>query len=229
MNRLLPLVVPLVVLGCSGEVPVPGKERIGNFQLISVDGGLLDNDCSPLMVPDAGVPIDGGVILSVTYNNTTSPDGGHELPDGGPIQPYDAGFLTQSDGSGSEYGVIVGQVLDVRGDSPRVFASCNCPSVDPPDIVVHERNVLAVLSDSQVRALNPDGGKACPPLEVLLDGGIPPVGGTILPPRSDTGVWSVSLVCAVNLIEIEVLGTICDPGCVSCSLSNAMVGYPVAP
>jgi hypothetical protein len=126
MNRFLPFLVPLVLLGCKAEVQVPGKERIGSFQLISVDGGLLTNDCSPLLVPDGGVPIDAGVILSVTYNNTTSPDGGRQLPDGGPIQPYDAGFLTQSDGSGSEYGVIVGQVLDV-GDSPRVFSSCNCP------------------------------------------------------------------------------------------------------
>jgi hypothetical protein len=221
MNRLLPLLVPLVLLGCKADVQVPGKERIGNFQLGSL-GPPLTNDCSPIMVPDAGIPIDAGVILSVTYNATTGPDGG-------PVNPYDAGYLTQADGSGSEFGVIVGQVIDVSGASPRVFGNCGCPSIDPPDIVVHERNVLALLSDTQARALDP-GGATCPPPDVLLDGGIPPVGGTIFPPRSsDTATWNVRLVCGVNLIDIEVLGTTCDAGCVSCSLSNAMRGLPVAP
>lgn len=226
-TSLVALAVLLGVgLACQSEVPVPGKERLGNFQLYSV-GLPLTNDCSAIMIPDAGVPIDAGIILSVTYNNTLSPDGGRQLPDGGPIPPYDAGFLTQSDGSGSEYGVIVDQLIEVTGDSPRVFANCNCPSIDPPDILVHERNILAVLSDTQVRALNPDGGKACPPPDVLLDGGIPPVGGAILPPRSDTGTWSVSLVCGVNQIQVEVIGSTCVAECLSCSLSNAVLGLPV--
>ena len=233
MYRRLPTPLLLIagalvaaLFGCKGEVAVPGKERVGNFELLSV-GLPLTNDCSPLMVPDAGVPIDAGIILSVTYNNTTSPDGGHLLPDGGPITPYDAGYLTQADGSGSEYGVIVGQVIDVTGDSPRVFGNCNCPSTDPPDILVHERNVLALLSESQAaRVVLPDGG--CPPFDALLDGGIPQ-GPDIVPPRSDQGTWNVSLVCGVNEIQIEVLGSTCDPGCLSCSLSNALRGRPVSP
>ena len=220
---LLAVVGVAALFGCKAEVPVPGKERVGTFQLVSV-GLPLTNDCSELLVPDGGVPIDAGVILSVTYNNTTAPDGGRLLPDGGPITPYDAGYLTQSDGSGTEYGVIVGQVIDVAGDSPRVFSSCNCTSIDPPDILVHEENVLAVLSSSQAAAVVlPDGG--CPPFATLLDGGIPG-GPAFLPPRSPEGIWNASLVCGVNLIEIEVLGTTCDAGCVSCSLSNAVQGKP---
>jgi hypothetical protein len=211
------------LVGCKAEVPVPGKERIGTFQLIS-QGLPLTNDCSELLVPDGGVPIDAGVILSVTYNNTTSLDGGHLLPDGGPITPYDAGYLTQVDGSGTEEGVIVGQVLDVSGESPRVFSSCNCPSIDPADILVHEENILAVLSASQAaRVALPDGG--CPPFDTLLDAGIPG-GPDILPPRSAEGLWDVRLVCGVNLIQIKVRGPTCDVGCVSCSLSNLLHGTP---
>jgi hypothetical protein len=231
MRRPLPTAVLLAAIGvaalfgCKGEVVVPGKERVGTFQLISV-GLPLSNDCSELLVPDGGVPIDAGVILSVTYNTTTSPDGGHQLPDGGPITPYDAGYLTQVDGSGTEYGVIVGQVFDVSGDSPRVFSSCGCTSIDPPDVLVHERNVLAVLSSSQAAGVVlSDGG--CPPLDSLLDGGIPS-GPGILPPRSPEGIWNVSVVCGVNLIQVEVLGRTCDAGCVSCSLSNALQGKPGA-
>jgi len=233
MHRRLPTLALLAAgtwmataLGCKKEVQVPGKERVGSFQLGSL-GAPLSNDCSPVMVPDSGFPIDAGVILSVTYNNTTSPDGGHQLTDGGSIPPYDAGYLTQIDGSGTEYGTIVGQVIDVTGESPRVFVNCGCPSIDPPDIVVHERNTLALLSESQARAIA-DGGTTCPPPEVLFDGGIPPVGGSILPPRIDPGQWNVRLVCGVNAIQIEVLGTTCDAGCVSCSLSNAVRGLPVS-
>jgi len=232
MHRRFPVLVVLAgtwmatVLGCKAEVQVPGKERVGSFQLGTL-GPPLSNDCNEVLVPDGGVPIDAGIILSVTYNNTTSPDGGHTLPDGGPITPYDAGYLTQIDGSGTEYGTIVGQVIDVAGVSPRVFSNCGCPSIDPPDILVHERNTLVVLSDSQARALA-DGGTTCPPPDVLFDGGIPPVGGTILPPRVDPGQWNVRLVCGVNAIQIEVLGRTCDAGCVSCSLNNAVRGLPVA-
>src|SRR5215475_9130609 len=206
MRRPFPILVLLAagtwmvtVLGCKKEVQVPGKERVGSFQLGSL-GPPLTNDCSEVMVPDGGFPIDAGVILSVTYNNNTSPDGGRQLPDGGLIQPYDAGYLTQIDGSGTEYGTIVGQVIDVTGASPRVFVNCSCPSIEPPDIVVHERNTLVVLSDSQARAIA-DGGTTCPPPDVLFDGGIPPVGDGILPPRTDPGQWNVRLVCGVNAIQ----------------------------
>jgi hypothetical protein len=75
--------------------------------------------------------------------------------------------------------------------------------------------VLAVLSDPQARALNPDGGKTCP--THAADGGIPGGG----PSFSALGhrVWSVSLV-GVNQIQIEVLGTICDPA--ACPAPRAM-------
>ena len=96
------------LLACTGEVPVPGKERIGKYLLQSV-GAPLFNSCDPAIL-DAGTDagaiggafVDAGVILSVTYNNTTACDGGSRQADGGPITPYDAGYLTFIEGSGSE-------------------------------------------------------------------------------------------------------------------------------
>ena len=102
---------------------------------------------------DAGAPggffVDAGVIFSVTYHQTTAPDGGSRFPDGGLVTPYDAGYLTFIEGSGSEYGVIDGQVIDVSAIAPRVFAACGCTGLEPPDIQVQERNQIALLSASQ--------------------------------------------------------------------------------
>ncbi|HVP60981.1 MAG TPA: hypothetical protein VMT11_10505 [Myxococcaceae bacterium] len=219
------------LLGCKAEVPVPGKERVGTYLLQSV-GDPLSNDCAPAIF-DAGVDggamggafVDAGVILSVTYNQTTTPDGGTRLPDGGPVIPYDAGYLTFVEGSGSEYGVIVGQVIDVSAIASRVFSACNCTSLEPPDILVQERNVIALLSDSQARALGSLG--TCAPPSVVLDGGIPPVDGGSTGPRDPNGVWSVPLVCGVTEEQVQVLNHRdggCSLECQSCTIRFAVQG-----
>jgi hypothetical protein len=231
--------LPLALLGvslfaCKGQVPVPGKEHVGTYLLQSV-GDPLVNDCSSSILDaglDAGAPggafVDAGVILSVTYNQTLAPDGGTRADDGGPITPYDAGYLTFVEGSGSEYGVIVGQVIDVSAIAPRVFAACGCSVLDPPDIQVQETNLIALLSDSQARALG--SATICAPPDVLLDGGIPPVGGGILPPRDQNGVWSVPLVCGVTEEQVQVLNHTdggCSPSCQSCTIRFFVQGRPL--
>jgi hypothetical protein len=227
--------LPLALLGasllaCTNSVQVPGKERIGTYLLQSVGDPLL-NTCDSAIL-DAGTDagaiggtfVDSGVILSVTYNNTTGPDGGTLLPDGGPIPPYDAGYLTFVEGSGSEYGVIVGQVIDVSAIAPRVFAGCVCTAIDPPAIVVQERNSIVLLSDSQARALG--SATQCVSPDVLLDGGIPS-GPTIVPPRSVDGTWNVPLVCGVTEELVTVLGGLdagCSPNCTSCTIRFSVQG-----
>ena len=227
--------LPFALLGaslvaCKGEVPVPGKERVGTYLLQSV-GDPLFNDCSPAII-DAGVDagaqngffVDAGVIFSVTFNQTLAPDGGTRLPDGGPIQPYDAGYLTFIEGSGSQYGVIVGQVIDVSAIAPRVFSLCGCVGIDPADILVEETNSIALLSDSQARALG--SATSCASPDVVLDGGIPS-GPGIFGPRSDTGVWSVPLVCGVTEEHVQVVSSTCSPDCVSCTLQFSVQGRPL--
>jgi len=234
---LLPLALLAVSLfACKGEVPVPGKERVGTYLLQSV-GDPLFNDCAGAILdagPDGGAPggyfVDAGVIFSVTYNQTTTPDGGPLDPPG---SSYDAGYLTFIEGSGSEgvsppYGVIVGQVVDVSAVAPRVFAACNCTNLDPPDIQVQERNVIALLSQSQAQALG--SVSTCAPPSVVLDGGIPPVGGAILPPRDPSGVWSVPLVCGVTEEQVQVLNHSdagCSPECQSCTIRFSVQGRPL--
>jgi hypothetical protein len=236
--------VPFALLGasllaCKGEVPVPGKERVGTYLLQSV-GDPLFNDCAaPILDAGAdsgatgGAFVDAGVIFSVTFNQSTTPDGGTRLPDGGPVLPYDAGYLTFVEGSGSEYGVIVGQVIDVSAVAPRVFAGCNCTALVPPDIQVQERNLVALLSDSQARALG--SLTTCAPPSVVLDGGIPPPGGGITGPRDQNGVWSVPLVCGVTEEQVQVLSGYdpvrdagCSPECRSCTIRFAVQGRPLA-
>jgi hypothetical protein len=231
---------PLALLGvslvaCKGEVPVPGKERVGTYLLQSV-GDPLFNDCAPAILDagtDAGAVggffVDAGVIFSVTFNQTTTPDGGTRWPDGGSVTPYDAGYLTFIEGSGSQYGVIVGQVIDVSAVAPRVFAACNCTGLDPPDIQVLERNEMALLSASQAQALG--SSTTCAPPSVVLDGGIPPVGGGIVGPRDPSGVWSVSLVCGVTEEQVQVLNHTpdagCSPECQSCIIRFSVQGRPL--
>jgi len=227
--------LPFALLGaflvaCKGEVPVPGKERVGTYLLQSVGDPLL-NGCSPSILDaglDAGAQngffVDAGVIFSVTYNQTQAGDGGTRLPDGGPIQPYDAGYLTFIEGSGSQYGVIVGQVIDVSGIAPRVFSACGCVGIDPADILVEEKNTIALLSDSQARALGSATNCASP--DVVLDGGIPS-GPGIIGPRADTGIWSVPLVCGVTEEHVQVVGSTCSPDCVSCTLQFSVQGRPL--
>jgi len=206
------------LFACKGQVPVPGRERVGTYLLQSVGDPLL-NDCSPLIL-DAGVDagaqggffVDAGVILSVTYNQNLAPDGGTRSEDGGFITSYDAGYLTFVEGSGSEYGVIVGQVIDVSAIAPRVFAQCGCSGLNPPDIQVEERNLIALLSPSQAQALG--STTTCAPPDVLLDGGIPPADGGILPPRDNNGFWNVQLVCGVTEEQVQVLNH-ADGGCIS--------------
>ena len=228
-SLLLLAVVGPSLLACKGEVPVPGKERVGTYLLQSV-GDPLANDCAlAILTPTAdaggGVYVDAGVVVSVTYNNTTAPDGGNRLPDGGTFAPYDAGYLTFVEGSGSEYGTLVGQVIDVSAAAARVFTGCGCTSLAPPDILVDERNVLALLSQSQAQALG--STTSCPPPDVLLDAGIPS-GPGITGPRADNGVWSVPLVCGVTEEHVQVLGAGCDAGCASCIVRFASQGRPLA-
>lgn len=230
--------LPFALLGvflaaCKGEVQVPGKERVGTYLLQSV-GDPVFNDCNPAILDagvDAGSPngffVDAGVIFSVTYNQTTTPDGG-PLPGGG---SYDAGYLTFIDctpgslGTCSEYGVITGQVIDVTAIAPRVFALCNCTNLAPPDIQVQERNTIALLSDSQARALG--SPITCAPPSVVLDGGIPPVGGSIIGPRDPNGAWSVPLVCGITEEQVQVLNHSdagCSPECQSCTIRFSVQG-----
>ena len=231
--------LPFALLGvslvaCKGEVPVPGKERVGTYLLQSV-GDPLSNDCSWAILDagtDAGEPggffVDAGVIFSVTYHQTTAPDGGSRFPDGGLVTPYDAGYLTFIEGSGSQDGVIDGQVIDVSAVAPRVFANCNCTSLAPPDIQVLERNQIALLSASQAQALGSPVN--CAPPSVVLDGGIPPVGGSIIGPRDPSGVWSVPLVCGVTEEQVQVLNTAdggCSPLCQSCTIRFSVQGRPL--
>jgi len=229
--------LPLVLLGasllaCKGEVPVPGNERVGTYLLQSV-GNPLSNGCSTSILDtgqdgglDAGFVngtfVDAGVILSVYYNRTTLPDGG------GPVPPYDGGYLTFIENSGSEYGVIVGQVIDVQAIAARVFASCNCSALDPPDIQVLERNALALLSESQALALG--SANTCVSPDVLLDGGIPAptADGGIAPPRGANG-WAVPLVCGVTEEQVQVLGAGCAPQCQSCTIRFSVQGRPMSP
>lgn len=231
--------LPLAVLGvslvaCKGEVPVPGKERVGTYLLQSV-GDPLFNDCN-VAILDAGVDggnpggtfVDAGVIFSVTYHQTTAPDGGSRFPDGGVVTPYDAGYLTFIEGSGSEYGVIEGQVIDVSAVAPRVFAACNCTGLEPPDIQVVERNQIALLSATQAQALG--SSVTCAPPSVVLDGGIPPVGGAIIGPRDPGGVWSVPLVCGVTEEQVQVLNHGdggCSADCQSCTIRFSVQGRPL--
>ena len=222
------------LVACKGEVPVPGKERVGTFLLQSV-GDPLFNDCTSLIL-DAGTDagaiggffVDAGVIFSVTFNQTTAPDGGTRLPDGGPVTPYDAGYLTFIEGSGSQDGVIVGQVIDVSAVAPRVFAACNCTGLDPPDIQVQERNVIALLSSSQAAALG--SPISCAPPSVVLDGGIP-VGEGIVGPRDPSGTWNVPLVCGVTQEQVQVLNHTpdagCSPECQSCTILYSVQGRPL--
>jgi len=232
---LLPLALLAVSLfACKGEVPVPGKERVGTYLLQSV-GDPLFNDCAGAILdagPDGGAPggyfVDAGVIFSVTYHQTTAPDGGSRFDDGGVVTPYDAGYLTFIEGSGSENGVIEGQVIDVSALAPRVFAACGCTGLEPPDIQVLERNQIALLSASQAAALR--SPVACAPPSVVLDGGIPPVGGGIVGPRDPSGVWSVSLVCGVTEEQIQVLNqgdAGCLPECQSCTIRFSVQGRPL--
>ena len=231
--------LPFVLLGaslvaCKGEVAVPGKERVGTYLLQSV-GDPLYNDCSAAILDagaDAGAQggffVDAGVIFSVTFNQTTTPDGATRWPDGGVVTPYDAGYLTFIEGSGSEYGVIVGQVIDVSAVAPRVFSLCNCSGLEPPDIQVQERNVIALLSESQARVLGTVA--TCAPPSVVLDGGIPPVDGGITGPRDQNGVWSVPLVCGVTEEQVQVLNHRdggCSPDCQSCTLRFSVQGRPL--
>ena len=233
---LLPIpLLGVALFACKGEVPVPGKERVGTYLLQSV-GDPLVNDCSPLILDaglDAGAQggffVDAGVILSVTYNQSLAPDGGTRSDDGGFITPYDAGYLTFVEGSGSQYGVIVGQVIDVSAVAPRVFAACNCTGLNPPDIQVQESNTIALLSQSQAQALG--SLTSCISPDVLLDGGIPPVGGSILPPRDPSGIWSVPLVCGVTLEQVQVLNHSdagCLPECQTCTIRFSVQGRPLA-
>ena len=228
------------LVACKGEVPVPGNERVGTYLLQSV-GDPLFNNCSPFIL-DAGVDagaqngtfVDAGVIFSVTFHQTTTPDGGTRLPDGGLVTPYDAGYLTFIEGSGSQgvtfpFGVINGQVIDVQAIAPRVFALCNCTNLEPPDIQVQERNTIALLSDSQARALG--SLTTCAPPSVVLDGGIPPVGGSILGPRDPTGVWSVPLVCGITEEQVQVLNHSdagCSQECQSCTIQFSVQGRTLA-
>ena len=229
---LLPLALLAVSLfACKGEVQVPGKERVGTYLLQSV-GDPLFNDCAGAILdagPDGGAPggyfVDAGVIFSVTYHQTTAPDGGSRFDDGGVVTPYDAGYLTFIEGSGSENGVIEGQVIDVSALAPRVFAACGCTALAPPDIQVLERNQIALLSASQASALG--SSVTCAPPSVVLDGGIPPVGGTITGPRDQSGVWSVPLVCGVTEEQIQVLNHGdggCLPECQSCTVRFSVQG-----
>ena len=231
--------LPLALLGvslvaCKGEVPVPGNERVGTYLLQSV-GDPLFNDCAGEILDagmDAGTPggffVDAGVIFSVTYHQTTAPDGGSRFPDGGLVTPYDAGYITFIEGSGSEYGVIDGQVIDVSALAPRVFSACGCTGLEPPDIQVLERNQIALLSASQALALG--SSVFCAPPSVVLDGGIPPVGGGIIGPRDQNGVWSVPLVCGVTEEQVQVLNHAdggCAPQCLSCTIRFSVQGRPL--
>ena len=233
--------LPFALLGvslaaCKGEVQVPGKERVGTYLLQSV-GDPLFNNCSPAIIDagvNAGAPngfyVDAGVIFSVSYNQTTAPDGGCCFADGGRVTPYDAGFLTFIEGSGSQgvtepFGVINGQVIDVSAIAPRVFALCNCTNLAPPDIQVQEHNTIALLSDSQARALG--SLTTCAPPSVVLDGGIPPVGGSIVGPRDPNGVWTVPLVCGITEEQVQVLNHSdagCSPQCQSCTIQFSVQG-----
>ncbi len=230
-SSLIPLaLVAASFLACTGQVPVPGKERVGTYLLQSVGDPLL-NDCSPAIL-DAGLDagaingafVDAGVILSVTYNQTTLPDGGTTNPDGTPVEPYDAGYLTFVEGSGSQDGIIEGQVISVSGVAPRVFTSCVCTAIDPPAVIVEEQSVLALLSPSQAQALG--STTTCVPPSVLLDGGIPS-GSTITPPRSSDGIWSVPLVCGVTEERVTVLGPGCSGDCASCTIQFSVQGRPL--
>jgi hypothetical protein len=227
------------LVACKGEVPVPGKERVGTYLLQSV-GDPLFNDCAGAILdagPDAGAPngffVDAGVIFSVTFHQTSAPDGGSRFPDGGLVTPYDAGYLTFIEGSGSEYGVIEGQVVDVSAVAPRVFAACGCTGLEPPDIQVVERNQIALLSATQAAALGSPVN--CAPPSVVLDGGIPPVGGAIIGPRDPSGVWSVPLVCGVTEDVVQVLNHGdpdaggCLPECQTCTLRFSAQGRPLQP
>jgi len=231
--------LPFALLGaslvaCKGEVPVPGKERVGTYLLQSV-GDPLFNDCATAIVDaglDAGAPngsfVDAGVIFSVTFHQTTAPDGGSRFPDGGLVTPYDAGYLTFIEGSGSQSGVIEGQVIDVSGVAPRVFAACGCTGLEPPDIQIVERNQIALLSASQATALG--SLFDCAPPSVVLDGGIPPVGGAITGPRDTNGVWNVPLVCGVTEEQVQVLNHGdpdaggCLPECQTCTIRFSVQG-----
>jgi hypothetical protein len=219
------------LFACKGEVQVRGDERVGTYLLQSV-GDPLFNDCAGAILdagPDAGAPggyfVDAGVIFSVTYHQTTAPDGGPRFDDGGLVTPYDAGYLTFIEGSGFESGVIEGQVIDVSALAPRVFAACGCTGLEPPDIQVLERNQIALLSASQAAALG--SPVTCAPPSVVLDGGIPPVGGGIIGPRDPSGVWSVPLVCGVTEEQVQVLNHAdggCLPECQSCTIRFSVQG-----
>jgi hypothetical protein len=129
----------------------------------------------------------------------------------------------------SEEGVITGQVIDVSAIAPRVFALCNCTNLDPPDIQVQERNTIALLSSSQAKALG--SLTTCAPPSVVLDGGIPPVGGSIIGPRDPSGVWSVPLVCGVTEEQVQILNHTdagCSPQCQSCTIQFSVQGLPLA-
>jgi hypothetical protein len=223
------LSVASALLACKKELQVPGQERVGTFNFYNV-GLPLANDCPPEIIAfapdggllDGGFAIDGGIVLSATFNTRTGPDGGTLLPDGGPIQPYNAGYLTLVDGSGSEYGTVVGPVFDVAGSTPRVFPSCTCTSISPADIVVEERNVLAVLSPQEAALLRPP--VVCPPPDVILDGGIPDAGA---PARNSSGVWSVGLVCGFTEDLVQVVGSTCT--CPSCTVRFSVQGLPAPP
>lgn len=235
---LLPFaLVGASLVACKGEVPVPGKERVGTYLLQSV-GDPLFNDCAPAILdagPDGGAPggyfVDAGVIFSVTYHQTSAPDGGSRFPDGGVVTPYDAGYLTFIEGSGSQYGVIEGQIIDVSDVAPRVFAACGCTGLEPPDIQVVERNQIALLSATQAAALG--SAVTCAPPSVVLDGGIPPVGGAILGPRDPNGAWNVPLVCGVTEDVVQVLNHGdpdaggCLPECQTCTIRFSVQGRPM--
>ena len=115
----------------------------------------------------------------------------------------------------------MGQVIDVAAIAPRVFPNCICTSIDPPAILVEERNAIVLLSDSQAKALG--STTTCIPPDVLLDGGIPS-GPEILPPRSVDGTWNVPLVCGVTEELVTVLGPDCTGNCTACTIRFSVQG-----
>ncbi|HZW90850.1 MAG TPA: hypothetical protein VFF12_17355, partial [Myxococcaceae bacterium] len=91
-----------------------------------------------------------------------------------------------------------------------------------------ERNQIALLSATQAQALG--SPVTCAPPSVVLDGGIPPVGGTIIGPRDPSGVWSVPLVCGVTEEQVQVLNHNdggCSPDCQSCTIRFSVQGRPL--
>jgi hypothetical protein len=186
-----------MVFACVG-VSYPGSEIIGTFDFTA-------------FVPPPDTPAPPGTCTfsemptqDFTFTGTFSRN-----PDGGT-------FFTLGDKNRSA--TFDGQIIASSESAPRQFDECGCSGGTNVD----ETLTVALLSRSQTDAL-PDPSR-CPGNP--LDGGVPPVGGSITGPGSTGSSFDAVLACGI-LIDNVVVSASCPPSpgvCTDCGVSYSVQG-----